>query len=67
MIETSVVFLTKILLEFYNKNLDDVWYIYFKDCRFDMNSTKEITKLLYDLCLKNHTRIQYYFFGIFMD
>ena len=33
MIEISMLFLTKILLEFYNKNLNDVWYIYLKYCR----------------------------------
>ena len=34
MIEILMLFLTKILSEFYDINLDDVWYIYLKDCRF---------------------------------
>ena len=33
MIKISMLILTKILLEFYDKHLEDVWYIYLKDCR----------------------------------
>ena len=32
-----------------------------------MNSTREITEFPSNLWLKNHIRIQYYFFGIFME
>ena len=60
MFKMSTLFLRKILLEFYNINVDDVWYIYIwkiADWRFNMISTREITKFSSDLCLKNHTRI----------